>query len=275
VNYATCSITANTAQRRRLNLERPQEAIGALDEIDDTGTQSYHALVLSVVRRATRDITASANYTWSHCISDLADPNGSSPTAASNVALQDPDNRRLDRGNCEADRRHLFNLYGIAATPRFENRQLRMLMTGWRVSGIYRRSSGSYLSIFTGIDRALDGSAGQRANWIQENPFGDKSGRPQTQYLNPAAFAIPAFGTRGTIGRANIEGPATWQLDAGIAREFNVGETQRVEFRAEAFNLTNSFRAGNPDTTLTSNVFGQIRSTFSARIMQFALKYVF
>jgi hypothetical protein len=168
-----------------------------------------------------------------------------------------------------------LNLYGIAATPRFEQKALRMVLTGWRVSGLYRKSSGSYLTIFTGTDRALDGSSGQRVNWLQENPFSDRSGRPMTQYLNPAAFAIPALGTRGTLGRANIEGPGTWQLDAGIAREFNLGETQRVEFRVEAFNLTNSFRAGNPDTTLANGRFGQILSTSSARIMQFALRYVF
>jgi len=275
VNYAVCSTTANTAQRRRLNLERSQETIGALDELNDSGTQSYHGLVLSVLRRATRGITVSANYTWSHCISDLADTSGSSSSAASSVALQNPDNRRLDRGNCDADRRHLFNVYGIATTPRFENKPLRILLTGWRASGIYRRASGSYLTIFSGLDRALDGSAGQRANWLQEDPFLNKSGRPLTQYLNPAAFVLPALGTRGTMGRANIEGPAPWQFDAGMAREFSLGETQRVEFRAEAFNLTNSFRPANPDTTLASNTFGQIRATLGGRIMQFALKYLF
>jgi Carboxypeptidase regulatory-like domain len=275
VNYAVCSTTANTDQRRRLNLERPQEAIGALDELDDSGTQSYHGLVLSVLRRATRGITVNANYTWAHCISDLADTGGSSPSAASSVALQNPDNHRLDRGNCDSDRRHLFNLYGIATTPRFENKPLRILLTGWRASGIYRRSAGSYLTIFSGLDLALDGSAGQRVNWLQADPFLDKSGRPLTQYLNPAAFVPPALGTRGTMGRANIEGPATWQFDAGMAREFSLGETQRVEFRAEAFNLTNSFRPANPDTNLASNTFGQIRSTLAPRIMLFALKYLF
>jgi hypothetical protein len=275
ITFTPCSTANNTFLRRRLNLERPQETIGALDQLEDTGTQSYQGLVLSVLRRATRSVTVSANYTWSHCIGDLADTSGPLPAVGSIVALHDPDNRLFDRGNCDADRRHLFNLYGIAATPRFENTSLRMLLTGWTVSGIYRKSSGSYLTIFSGIDRALDGSAGQRANWQQADPFLDKSGRPLTQYLSQTAFSVPALGTRGTMGRANIEGPATWQLDAAIAREFNLRETQRLEFRAEAFNLTNSFRPGNPDTTFANFTFGQIRSTLAPGIMQFALKYVF
>ena len=43
----------------------------------------------------------------------------------------------------------------------------------------------------------------------------------------------------------------------------------------EAFNVTNSFRRGNPATALNSNIFGQINTVLDPRIMQFALKYVF
>jgi len=54
-----------------------------------------------------------------------------------------------------------------------------------------------------------------------------------------------------------------------------VRENQRVEFRAEAFNLTNSVRYNNPTSNLSTNTFGQITSALDPRIMQFALKYVF
>jgi hypothetical protein len=54
-----------------------------------------------------------------------------------------------------------------------------------------------------------------------------------------------------------------------------VGEAQRLEFRAEAFNLTNSFRPQNPNTALNNNTFGQIRTARDSRILQFALKFVF
>jgi hypothetical protein len=82
----------------------------------------------------------------------------------------------------------------------------------------------------------------------------------------------------------NIEGPGSWQLDLGLARTFQIRESQRLEFRAETFNVTNSFRpqvtlatatATAPFTTLNNNTFGQINAAMDARIMQFALKYVF
>jgi hypothetical protein len=50
---------------------------------------------------------------------------------------------------------------------------------------------------------------------------------------------------------------------------------QRLEFRAEAYNLTNSFHAADPNTTVSSNTFGVIRTALDPRILQFALKYVF
>jgi hypothetical protein len=60
-----------------------------------------------------------------------------------------------------------------------------------------------------------------------------------------------------------------------LSRNFQVRENQRMEFRAEMFNVTNSLIRDAPTTNFNSNTFGQINSSANARIMQFALKYVF
>jgi hypothetical protein len=93
--------------------------------------------------------------------------------------------------------------------------------------------------------------------------------------LNAAAFQQPALGTLGNVGRNTVVGPSNWQLDAAISRVFQVRESQRLEFRAEAFNLTNSFRSTNPVSALNNGSFGRIQGARDPRIMQFALKYVF
>ena len=136
----------------------------------------------------------------------------------------------------------------------------------------------------------LTGIYHQRMNQILANPFSNRSGRPLTQYLNPAAFAAPDPAGQGNVGRNSIMGPGNWGLDMGLARTFQVKESQKVEFRVEAYNFTNSFRPGCPSGTtgaggscpvggvnaqFNSNVFGQIRNSLDPRIMQFALKYVF
>jgi hypothetical protein len=160
----------------------------------------------------------------------------------------------------------------VAETPQFSNATMRTLASGWRLSGIYRRSTGEFLSVTSGQDRQLSGVQNQRAQQVLVNPYGDKS---LTNYLNPAAFALPATGTLGNMSPNNIEGPGTWQFDLALSRLFRFSETQRLEVRAEAYNVTNSLRRGNPATNFGSSTFGQITSSRDPRIMQFALKFVF
>jgi carboxypeptidase family protein len=273
---ATCSTTANTQQRRRLSFERPQDAatyIADIGRLDIGGTQSYNGMLLSVQRRATKGITVSGNYTLSHCIDDEGGTRGNAGQAFSwTETYQDPNNRRSDRGNCTADRRHAVNLTSVVATPQFSNSTLRMIGTGWRLSGIYRYSSGAYLTLTSGLDRALNGIAAQRPNQVLASPYGNGS---LTNFLNPAAFVQPDAGTIGTMGARNVAGPAYWGIDLSLSRSFQVHEGQRLEFRAEAYNLTNSLRPGNPATGLNSNQFGQITSALDPRLLQFAMKYVF
>ena len=275
VNYSTCSTVANTDQRRRLVLENPQtgQNFGAMQKVDAGGTASYNGLILTVERHAGRGITIGGNYTWSHCIGD---PGGlSSIQGTGGDGYTNPDSRRFDRGNCTTaatDRRHVFNFSAVAETPQFANSALRTLGSGWRFSPIFRILSGSYLSLIAGTDRSLSGTANQRVNQISRNPYGDKS---VTNYLNPLAFALPALGTLSNMGANSVAGPGTWQFDAALSRTFRIREAQRVEFRAEAFNLTNSFRMNDPNTTFNTNIFGQVTSAKDPRIMQFALKYLF
>ena len=275
VTYTPCSTATNINVRRKLSLEKPQEgqAFAAIDEFDDGGTQSYKSLLLSVYRRTSRRISLVSNYTLSYCTSDYADTNGFGPSAG--MSYLDPNNRRLDRGNCDSGRRHSFNLAGIAETPQFPGRALRLVASGWRVSGIYEKFSGAFLTVTSGFDRALSGIANQRPNQVLENPYQDTSGRPLTRYLNPLAFSLPPPGTLGNMRRGTIEGPGTWEFDAALSRIFRTRGTQSAEFRAEAYNVTNSFRPGNPSTVLTTATFGQIRTALGPRIVQFALKYTF
>jgi hypothetical protein len=72
-----------------------------------------------------------------------------------------------------------------------------------------------------------------------------------------------------------VVGPAFWSFDMALSRTFQVREAQRMEFRAEAYNVTNGFRPLNPNNAQNNQFFGQIRAARDARIMQFALKYMF
>ncbi|MEQ1945634.1 MAG: carboxypeptidase regulatory-like domain-containing protein [Bryobacteraceae bacterium] len=294
----TCSGTNNTDARRLFTVLRPTDGtrFGPVAQYDDGATQSYHGMLFSVQKRLSNGISISGNYTLSHCIGNFADINANGPPADESYIV--PNNRNFDRGNCDIDRRHLLNLTASGQTPKFANKALTMVGSGWKLSGIYRVTSGSPINInYNTTDRALSGTLRQRPNLVAGvNPYGDTSGRPNTSYFNPAAFSLPALGTYGNLGWNALTGPGSWNLDLSLARAFRIKEGQSIEIRAEAYNVTNSFRPafaistnqnGSVSATTTANagtgnfanpsqaIFGQIRGALDPRIMQFALKYTF
>jgi len=274
--YNPCSTTATTDLRRKLSLERFADGrfVGYLSDYTPQATQHYAGLLTTLRTRPVRNVNIDANYTWSRCIGDLVSTLGSAGVNP-NITYQVPGNRGFDMGDCNVDRRHVFNLTGVAELPRFANPKLRAIASGWRISAINRRSSGDPLNLIIGDDVALNGIVNQRPNQVLGNVYSDKSAGPMNLYLNPEAFQRPALGTLGNMGRNTIIGPTTWSFDMSLSRTFNVREMQRLEFRADAFNVTNSFRATDPNVSLTGTFFGQIRGAMDPRIMQFALKYIF
>jgi hypothetical protein len=289
-----CSTTANTDARRILSLERPADGdkISLLGQMDDGGYQTYQAMLLSVERRAARNLTFSANYTLSHCIGPFT------PTQilklSPDATYSKPNDRNFDRGNCISDRRQVFNLTAVAQTPQFSNQTLRKFASSWRFAPLYRVTSGQPIDVVSGVDQALNGvtlgssnsTLRQRPNLLSTNAYSARSGRPLTQWLSPSAFGLPPLGSYGNLGYDAFVGPGYWSFDMALSRTFNIREMQRLEVRAEAFNLLNAFRpgcapsasgcpSGGVNTTLNSNTFGQIRNALDPRIMQFALKYAF
>ena len=275
--YNPCSTTATTDLRRRFSLQRYSDGkyIGLFSDLRPGSTQNYNGLVTSIRTRPTRNTNVNVNYTWSHCIGDPVNGFTSAGGAKADQTFSKAFDRRHDHGDCVLDRRQIFNLTTVLATPEFANAALRAIGTGWRWSTIYRRSSGSPLAITTGQDNALTGIAGQRPNQALGDVYTDGKVGPLGFYLNRDAFAVPAAGTYGNLGNYSVVGPSTWDFDMALSRIFTFHESQSFEFRAEAFNVPNSFRPTNPNVTTTSSQFGQLRSSRAPRIMQFALKYVF
>jgi hypothetical protein len=300
--FTTCNSASNTNARRLANQLNPTEGryFQQVDQFESGATSNYNGLILTAEKRLSRGISFNANYTWSHCIGDITQ---GSTVGGFGVGLQDPNNRRLDRGNCQTptldgtqslDRHHIANFTAVLEAPRFQGRALRLLASDWKLSSSYRVLSGAYQTLSTGVDYALNGSstAVQRPNQVLADPLvaNTLSSCPGVQvscrsWINPAAFAQPALGTFGNSGRSSVPGPGFFSLDMALSRIFRVHEGQTLEVRGEAFNLTNGFRAGGSPvggaslaavvTARNSTQFGQIRNAFDPRIMQLAMKFVF
>jgi hypothetical protein len=267
--FSPCSTLGNLNQRRVLSLQNPDQGqyYSTLILADADSTRTYNGMTLSLQKRRTRGVTLQANYTWSHCID-----NGYADVIQTN-GLMIPERRGANRGNCELDRRHNFTMSTVYETPQFSNTTLRLLGTGWRISGILRVLAGPALTVTSGLDQALSGTTDQRPNQVLASPYAPN--KSIDLWLNPLAFVQPALGTYGNAGSRSVRGPGSFRLDMGLTRSFRVREKQSVEIRAEALNLPNHVNPGNPSVSLNDPNFGRILSAADPRIMQIALKYVF
>jgi len=71
-----------------------------------------------------------------------------------------------------------------------------------------------------------------------------------SQWLNPAAFAIPAVGKYGNLGRNALVGPGSRQIDMQVTRRFPIGEGHALDFRTDLYNIFNHPNFANPAVTL-------------------------
>src|SRR5262245_9983784 len=271
------STTGNTNQRRILYLANQAEGryFANITLLGDDSTANYNGLLLSVQRRRAKGVTVQGNYTWSHCIADPFAAGGNQTTTG-----VFPGRRQFERAGCPGDTRHSINMSTVYETPQFSRPTLRLLASGWQVSGIARMQSGGYFSVTSGFNTSLATGFGvDRANQILADPYLPNKG--VNGWLNPAAFSRPVDGVWGNAS-LNIQGPGFITINMGLTRKFRVTERQSVEFRAEAFNMPNhlnpknpALTANNPVLALNSRDFGKILSAEDPRIMQFALKYLF
>lgn len=116
--------------------------------------------------------------------------------------------------------------------------------------------------------------------------FGDRpnaagnpnSGAPRkvSQWVSPNAFQrldpVADAGQFGNEGRNSVNGPAYGSLDASLDKSFALNDKTKIQFRTEAFNLTNHVNMIPPVFDMNSPAFGQITEAQAPRVFQFALK---
>jgi hypothetical protein len=247
---------------------------------DKSGHSTYHAMVIKVERRYSAGLTFQWNYTLSKLITD-------SDSYDASTTSQDQYNRRLEKSIGRFDQTHAFKMSTIYELPfgkgrRWMNRGgiVNGVFGGWRISGIQSYFSGfpvalarnNPLPIFNGTTRPTITSYD---NWrapqtgSEFDPAGDR-------FLNPAAFPPAqqpiAFGN-ATRYNPKVRSFPEFNENISVGKSFPLGESRRIDFRWEAFNLFNRVVFGIGSTNLNANNFGVVQNQANAaRQMQVALK---
>ncbi len=119
------------------------------------------------------------------------------------------------------------------------------------------------------------------------NPYPSGFQKTIYQQFNTAAYATPAYGTLGTVGRNTLRGPGQRSIDLSLFKNFSYRERFQGQFRAEAFNLIASpyYTTIYPgfhmpwerawDFGSLVPVGGDKGNLFNPRIYQLALRFMF
>jgi hypothetical protein len=204
----------------------------------------------------------------------------------------------LDRNRAVAgfDRTHNFNIYGTYELPFGKGKKwatsgaATWLLGGWQLNGIFSAFSGQPFNVGTAATSLNSPGNTQTADQVlPEVKILGGTGRGHS-YFDPNAF-MPVTQVRfGNTGRNILRGPGLVNLDASVFRNFQVNERFRLQFRAEAFNVSNTPSFSNPAATASAptrnaagmitalNGFTEITSTSAVhqdRQIRFAMKVFF
>src|SRR5260370_8861418 len=153
------------------------------------------------------------------------------------------------------------------------------ILGGWQMNGILTFAKGIPLQDSNGGKNSQMNSNGQRPN--NNGQSGEKSGPIADRlnaYFDQSVFSQAGPFSFGNTSRTspNLRAPGTHNLDFSMFKNFRFREKVTTQFRAEAYNFTNSPTWASPNNNVTQlGHFGTITSTSCQRRIQMALKILF
>lgn len=244
--------------------------------MESNSSSNYNSLQVTLSKRLSKGLQFLLSYTYSHSLDDY------SGTDVSDITLT-PGNlvNQQNYASSDFDRRQRFVASFVYNLPNLSSGKsafARGLLNSWSLSGIVTLQSGEPFSVF-GQDSAF---AATRADMAPGRTLASaiRSGSVNSRlnaYFDPTAFVQPtAPGDFGQLGRNILVGPKQVNTDVSLMKDFRIKEKQRVEFRAEFFNLFNDVNFASPINIASSANFGQVVATTTGpRVIQFALKFEF
>ena len=282
----------------------------AFDALRSLGTSTYHSMQASLRKSFSSGFQFDLNYTLSES-RDLVSV-GERSSVGTRFGQQPSDtywsthtvinswDREGQRAVSDFDMRHQVNSNWVVELPFGQGKPIlpnmgpagQAVLGGWQVSGLFRYTSGLPLSVTNGLAwptcycyrhfAEVDGSIPEQTNTKNARLIGGGTG--PNVFSDPQA-ALSSFRQvlPGEVGqRNNLRGHGIFSIDMAIGKRFQMPfEGHSLQFRAEAFNLTNSVRFNTDvlntlDLSTGSGSFGNYSLLMiPPRVLQFGLRYEF
>jgi hypothetical protein len=228
----------------------------------------YNSLQATVQQRFAHGFSLLANYTWSRALN-----------YGSTYFAQDP---RVEYGPNDINRNQLFTLTGLWQLPVGKgkmflgdtNRAVAEVLGGWQLAANATWEGGlPFTPTYgeCGSDQDIDSNFASPGTSSDCRP--DKTGGSlplsvgsldttthSIRYFTPVAplassgsfsgaFARPAFGTIGNVGRNYLRGPSDFFSDASVFKDIPIREQVKAQIQFQAFNVFNHVPLGVPSAS--------------------------
>lgn len=253
---------------------------------------SYNSMQITYQHQMSYGLLVLGNYTWSKCMGDYHAAQNAEFNAGYRAQWLAGFGIKGDYGLCDGDATDLWHAAATYQLPfgrgrlfgSTMNRAADLIVGGWEINGFYTFQSGQPFTVTCPTSTTAD--FGCSANLTGQSLYSGPHN--QTQWLNAGAFAQPPAATQvgqadysplGTSGIEQARGPRFNNLDSSILKNFHFTEATYLQFRAEAFNTTNTPPFAQPQQlNFQAGSFANIGATKNsnenngARTLQLALK---
>ncbi len=261
--------------------------------LQSIGTASYNSLQVTLRKHLSSGYQFDVNYTYSKSM-DLYSQNESRlgygfPNSVLNAL--DP---KAQRAVSDFDMTHQVNANWVAELPLGKGKKFMdrggvadAFLGGWQLTGLFRMTSGLPFSAMNGYHYPTNWCCEVAATQIA--PVQVQNVKHASTTGGPNMFADPAAATQafdftrtGQVGSRNtLRGEGIFSIDLGLGKRFALPfEHQSLQFRAEAFNVTNTarFTINTEQNMFIDNPtqFGTYDTLLGApRVLQVGLRYEF
>jgi hypothetical protein len=267
---------------------------GEVESEVNGGVQNYEAFTAAVNKRFNAGLQYQVSYTFARNLSDAQSYNPSAFASEAGGIATYVNDFKLDYGNVAFTRRNRFLSTFLYQLPfgkkgmflKGANGIVDRLVGGWELSGYLLFQSGPFLTVTvpgadpsgTGFPQITGNGRADIVSGVSLYP----TTQTTAQWLNPAAFAVPAnnigrFPT-SSVGLAN--GPGTQSVSMSLMKAVPITEKLRFSVGAQAANLFNHANYATPNTTFNTAAFGTISNVQTAegagpRTLQITARFQF
>jgi len=269
--------------------------LGGVNVLATVGRSNYKSMQIQLTHRMTAGLQFTGSFTWQKSF------DGPCSEVMDCGQPQDPNNLGAEYGASGIDQPYVMVLSSLYQLPFGRGQRwgsdwalpIDEALGGWHLNGIYTLSAGLPFDVSVG---------GCSNSYTRPDLVGSIHISPGNlkNYVSPSAFALPpatvyggacTYNRPGNAARNVLRGPGLSNIDLAIFKDFSISERAKLQFRAQAYNLTNTPHFGQPNGFLGSSSvnssgqitaspnpnFGQITSTlpYTYRQLELGLRVIF